>query len=870
MRVTAQDKTQERDKPGTQWRYRRTKGRRYAWAVLWIILAATPFIRSALAADGPETLFSMGKPDASAGELALADVEEIVFAVRKIGTDAHWYANISYYSDSNLEEPIYKPALYHNNKRVTYRHGAKLCKLNLKTGKVTALIDDPTGGVRDPAVHYDGKTILFSWRKGSSEHYHLYRINADGTGLRQLTSGDGDYDDFEPCWLPGGDIVFVSTRCKRWVGCWVTQVAILYRCDSDGGNIRPISANLEHDNTPWVLPDGRILYQRWEYVDRSQVDYHHLWAANPDGTGQMVYYGNLHPQTVMIDAKPIPKTEKVVAIFSPGHGRREHDGAVVIISPKAGPDDRSFTRQVNSAPNYRDPWPFSEKSFLVASGAQIQLMDGTGRTVRLYKLPQEDVQAGYQCHEPRPVIPRKRERVIPSRIESAQSTGRLILADVREGRNMDGVKPGEITKLLVVESLPKPINFTGGMDPLTYGGSFTLERILGTVPVEPDGSAYMELPALRSMFFVALDRNDMAVKRMQSFLTVQPGEVTSCVGCHEQRTQSHLRRGNLMAVQRPPSTIEAITDCPDVFDFPRDIQPILDDLCVQCHGYEKTERGGPYAGRLILTGDRGPMFSHSYFTMTVRRLFSDGRNLAKSNYPPRSLGSSASRILKMLDGSHYEVRADKHQKKMLRLWIEVGASYPGTYAALGCGSIGGYSENIPVHTDFDWPTTIAGAEVIKRRCASCHQKNDVLPASMSDERDISFWRFSLDDPRLKLSRHIVFNLTRPEKSLLLLAPLSKAAGGFGLCRDADKPADVLAGTDEPDYRTLLAMVEAGKAYLEKIKRFDMPGFQPRPAYVQEMKRYGVLPADLPATARIDPYETDSAYWRSLWYHPAAE
>ena len=54
-----------------------------------------------------------------------------------------------------------------------------------------------------------------------------------------------------------------------------------------------------------------------------------------------------------------------------------------------------------------------------------------------------------------------------------------------------------------------------------------MARVLGTVPVEPDGSASMELPALRSLFFVALDENDMSVKRMQSFVTLQPDERTS-------------------------------------------------------------------------------------------------------------------------------------------------------------------------------------------------------------------------------------------------------------------------------------------------------------------------------------------------------
>ena len=431
---------------------------------------------------------------------------------------------------------------------------------------------------------------------------------------------------------------------------------------------------------------------------------------------------------------------------------------------------------------------------------------------------------------------------------------------------MGDVRPGEIKKLLVIESLPKPVNFTGGMDPLTYGGSFTLERVLGTVPVEEDGSDFVELPALRSLFFIALDENDMSVKRMQSFMTVQPGETLGCVGCHEQRTQSFLPDSDLMAMRRAPSQLEMAEDCPDVFDFPRDIQPVLDALCVDCHDYEKTDRGGPYAGGVCLTGDHGPMFSHAYFTMTVKQLFSDGRDKAVSNYAPRTIGSGASRILAMLDGSHYDVAASEHQKRMLRLWIEVGAPYPGTYGALGCGSIGGYQQNNLINTDFDWPTTLAGAEVIQRRCASCHTGNDILPKSLCDERGISFWRFDVNDPRLKLSRHIVFNLSRPEKSLLVLAPLARDAGGLGLCADENgEPVSVFAGTDDPDYQTLLAMSAAGKENLARVKRFDMPGFQPRPGYLREMRRYGILPEDQADDVPVDPYALDRAYWESLWH-----
>lgn len=776
---------------------------------------------------------------------AMAGFEEIVFANRQLGQDGHWYANFSYYAEGE--------------QRKAYRERGQLCKLNLRTGKMTVLMEDKEGGVRDPQVHYDGKRIVFAYRKGGTDPYHLYEINADGTNLRQLT--DGEYDDIEPTYMPDGTIVFCSSRCKRWVNCWLTQVAVLYRCDADGSNVLELSSNNEHENTPWPLPDGRILYQRWEYVDRSQVNYHHLWTVNPDGTSQMTYYGNLHPGVVMIDAKPIPNTDKVLSLFSPGHGKREHEGAVTIITPKTGPDDKGSAKRISQSDNYRDPWPFSEKIFMVAQGPKILLMDDKGQSQQIYTLPDQLVKAGVQVHEPRPIMPRKRERVIPDRIAAEEDTGKLILANVYEGRNMADVKKGSIKKLMILETLPKPINYTGGMDPLSYGGTFTLERIVGTVPVEEDGSAYMELPANRGLFFVAMDADGKAVKRMQSFLTVRPGETTSCVGCHEPRTKTpiNMNKSTLIALEKPASKVTPITGMPDVVDFPRDIQPILDKHCLKCHDYDKRK------GDVILTGDHGPMFSHSYATLTIRRQVADGRNRAQSNYPPYALGSAASPLVHKIEKGHHGVKLSVREKMLVSLWTDSGAAYPGTYAALGNGMVGGYAENNLNHTDFEWPSTKKAADVMKNRCDSCHTDNRGLPHALADEIGLSFWTPSWTDPRLRFSRHLMFNLSRPDKSVILLAPLAKEAGGYGKCKIEGTGKAVFESTDDEGYRAILSMCVDGKDYLGKIKRFDMPGFIPPVAYYREMKRYGVLPKELAANTEIDIYATDRAYWESLWY-----
>ena len=772
-------------------------------------------------------------------------VEEIVFAARYSGSpskDGHWYANFGYYGPDAT--------------RKAYGEGGRLYKLNLRTGALTTLLDDPRGGVRDPQVYYDGRKILFSYRKGGTANYHLYEINTDGTGLWQLTAGP--YDDIEPTYLAGDEIVFVSSRCKRWVNCWLTQVATLHRADADGGHIRPLSSNNEQDNTPWPLADGRILYTRWEYVDRSQVDYHHLWAANPDGTSQMIYYGNLHPSVLMIDAKPIPGSHKVVSIFSPGHGRREHEGAITVVDPSGGPDAESSAQKVSATPNFRDPWAFSEDAFMAATGQQIVLMNGKGEMQPIFTLPAGDVLANLQAHEPRPLVAHARERTMPPRVGLAKETGSLILSDVYNGRNMAGVKPGEIKKLLVLETLPMPIHYTGGMEPISYGGTFTLERILGTAPVEPDGSAYFDLPALRSFFFVALDENDLAVKRMQSFVAVQPGEVTSCVGCHEDRLETPTTRAKpLLATQRPPSRVEPIADVPDVFDFPRDIQPVLDRNCLACHDYDQR------AGGVILSGDRGPIYSHSYFNLTIRGQVADGRNRARSNYPPRALGSSGSPLMRKLTPEHYGVRATEHERKLVRLWIETGAPYPGTYAALGTGMIGHYIENQLQRPDLEWLQVRESETALRRRCGACHGAERPLPLTPSDDQKLPPWDpLKQVDSRRMYARHLLYNLTRPEKSMLLLAALPRAAGGYGLCKG---PA--FAGTEDPDYRAILAGIREAARQLDRMKRFDMPGFRPRIDWVREMKRFGILRDTYDPKDPVDYYAAERSYWESLWYRP---
>ncbi len=763
----------------------------------------------------------------------MSDVKEILFVVRKPGEDPHWYANFGYYAQDENTFPF------------PLGSGAEMQILNVETGDVRTIFKDEHGSMRDPQIHYDGQKLVFSYLPAGKRHFNLYEINLDGTGLKQLTFGD--WDDIEPTYMPDGDIIFCSSRSKRWVQCWLTSVATLHRCGPNGEDVHEVSANIEQDNTPWMLPNGQVIYMRWEYVDRSQVHYHHLWTMNPDGSRQSVFYGNFHPEIVMLGAKPIPNSEKVVATFSPGHGIREHYGDITVVDPKRGPDDLKGAVSISGHYEHCDPWAFSENAFLAGRFSRLELIDGEGFTQTLYALPENLGREGFWIHEPRPILTRERERIIPDQTDRELTTGRLVLADIYDGRRMKDVPRGSIKELLVLESMPEPIHYSGGMDQISVGGTFTLERIVGTVPVAPDGSASMELPALRSYLFVAMDHDDKPVKRMHSFTSVMPGETTTCIGCHEPRTQTPDTKSDaslFKRLARSPAKPKPVDGVPEVFDFPRDIQPILDKHCVSCHNFDRMDAG------INLSGDWTPMYTASYLTLSYRKLLGDNRNRPQSDFKPYEIGSSASKLLKLIDEKHEGVELTEAERKIVRLWLDVGANYAGTYAANGPGLIGWYYLNELKRNDLAWPETTAMSDTIVRRCDSCHtqEKRMRIAHTMSEDGN-------------RYNRHFIYNLSNVEKSPILTAPLSEAAGGRGICeKKSGQP--VFAGKDDADYRTIQAGIQRGRDYiLHESNRFSMKPFVANWPYTREMIRYGVLPPDHDLKQPIDPYETDRKYWQ---------
>ncbi len=228
----------------------------------------------------------------------------------------------------------------------------------------------------------------------------------------------------------------------------------------------------------------------------------------------------------------------------------------------------------------------------------------------------------------------------------------------------------------------------------------------------------------------------------------------------------------------------------------------------------------------------------SYWEIRNRNLVSDGRNRPQSNYPPYSHGSAVSRLMELIDGSHHDVQVSDEERKLIRLWIETSATYPGTCAALGSGF---HPAHLPVGE-------------MNNRCGGCHMR-EFTPRGQQRQR----LQFRGGNSH---GWQTVVNLDRPEKSRVLRAPLAKEAGGMGACKEV-----VFTSTDDPLYQRMLAAIEDAHRRLMEGKRFCMPGFRPNEHYIREMQRFGFLPKDLGPDDPIDVYATDRAYWDSFLHQP---
>jgi hypothetical protein len=730
---------------------------------------------------------------------------------------------------------------------------SRLCRLRLPEGTMQIILESPKGLIRDPDVHYDGKTIVFAHAPAGAANYRLCRIQADGSGLTNLTeaapqrmprrnSAFETFMDIEPCWTPDDRIMFCSTRSNRMVPCNSgARAATLFSCRADGSDIRQMSANVETENSPTMMPDGRVLFTRWEYVDRSLTGYKHLWRMNPDGTVASIVHGNQpRGNSTYLDARPVPGSGEIVFVRMGHVPSEDHTGHLSLLAAQADPDDVSAVTSLGGErmprkdlgklgrdlPFGHDPLPLSANWFLYANRDAFWLLHRDGRQQCVFRLgpdalerlPRADSQFVKRAdcrmgvHEPRLLRPRTREPVLPNRVNWSATTGRLFLTNAQYGRSMQGVQPGEIRRILVLETVPKPFGHgTGGQCVHPTMGDFFVKRTWGEFPVEKDGSAYVEVPARRPLQLIALDQDGREVKRMSSFLSVMPGETLSCVGCHERRRDTGSFANQALALQRPPSTLTLMPGVPSLTDYPRDVQPIVSRHCATCHTSEKM------LGKIDLSANHGGGRELSYLSMTgpcflpYRFKGSPSWNKDFSDQPAHSTG------WKMMD--HFLGRAKGHEKIALSpaelRTIQYWAATPGQY-------LGSYFAG---HAEYNHSAHFALNAIMEKRCGSCH-------------KDESFYRPPFSTHKL--------NLVQPELSLALRAPLDAKAGGLGWCKNKDGSA-IFAGTQDPDYQAILAVLVKHRSKPDEVR-----------------VKTGVGNGDIfgfTVPAGSDPYTAQQAYWK---------
>jgi formylglycine-generating enzyme required for sulfatase activity len=548
--------------------------------------------------------------------------------------------------------------------------------------------------VADVELHYDAGRMLFSMI-GTNNRWQIWEIGVDGKGLRQVTTEEPkDVDNYDACYLPDGRIIFASTRCIQGVPCvgGGDQVANLCIMDAEGKNVRQLCFDQDHNWSPAVLNNGRVLFTRWEYSDTSHYFSRLLFHMNPDGTNQTEYYGsNSYWPNSMFYARPIPDQPSMVATIVSGHHGVPRMGELIVMDPAKGRHEADgviqripgYGKKVepvivdalvdNSWPKFLHPYPLSEKYYLAASQANgsslwgIYLVDVFDNRVLIRELP------GNALLEPLPLRKTVRPPVIPDKVDLKRNDAVVYLSDIYQGRGLKDV-PRESIKTLRIYSFHYGYPQLGGHKNVAVEGGWDVHRILGTVPVEPDGSAYFRVPANTPIAVQPLDAQGRAMQIMRSWFTAMPGENVSCVGCHEKQNMAVPAKATI-ASKREANEITPWYGPERGFSFKRDVQPVLNRYCVGCHD-----------GTVAQVPDLSPKdrngwgnFTPSYLALHpfVRR---PGPESDYNLEVPMEWHAGTSELIQMLQKGHSGVVLDNEAWDRFYTWIDLNVPDHGTWS----------------------------------------------------------------------------------------------------------------------------------------------------------------------------------------------
>jgi len=544
--------------------------------------------------------------------------------------------------------------------------------------------------VGDLDLHFDGRRLLFSM-PGKNGRWQVHEITVDAASLDSGDAPvpvelplipDADVDNYDACYLPDGNILFTSTATYTGVPCVQggSHVANIYRLDVDSGKIRRLTFDQDHNWNPTVLNNGRVMYLRWEYSDLPHFVARILFHMNPDGTNQAEYYGSgsYWPNSFFY-ARAVPDhPTRVVGIVSGHHGSRRA-GELLILDPALGRHEADGAVQripghgqtvepviadklVDASwPKFLHPFPLSSKHFLVSMKPDaktpwaIYLVDVFDNLVPLR------VEKDFDLLEPIALAPRPTPPVMPSRVDLAKKEATVYLEDVYTGDGLRGVPRGTVEKLRLLTYHFSYRGMGGQQDPLGLDGPWDIKCVLGTVPVEPDGSALFRVPANLPISFQPLDREGKAIQLMRSWSTAMPGENVSCVGCHEPQSSGPPVKSTI-ASRRAPSQIVAWHGPPRGFSFKREVEPVVEQHCVECHEGETTAPPIKDAYMFLRHMVRTPTMEPDMHICEPYEFHVDTTELAR-----------------MLHTGHYGVKLDAESWDRIITWIDLNTPRYGSW-----------------------------------------------------------------------------------------------------------------------------------------------------------------------------------------------
>ena len=665
------------------------------------------------------------------GEAFAADADEAlkrrllaphVDGIRRIVFTKHFDMGGSHYAytDAVSDEDTLNPT--GTVKEFNFTGGSSLCLLEIGADyklNETTLLKDEAGVFRDPDVSYDGKRILFAWKKSArGDDYHLYEMELATRQVRQLTFGAG-VADYEGIYLPDDNIMFSSTRCFQNVDCWHVSVCNMFLMDKDGEQMRRVGFDQVHTNYAQVHPaSGFVTYTRWEYNDRGQVYPQPLFQMYMNGTHQTEYYGNnSYFPTAILHARGIPDSAKVLAIVSGHHtGQR---GKLAIIDPALGRQETSGVTLVapvkklsgtiridqygQDGDQWQYPYPLDAENYLVTfrpQGAKwfgIYFMNATGERVLLAADP------AISCNQPVPVAPRPHPPQPTYPTDWRKTTGSYMIQDIYHGPGLKGIARGTVKKIRVValDFMATDIGRKHGPSPISDLAAWDVKTVLGETPVYADGSAAFEVPARTPVYFQAIDANGHLVQTMRSWSTLMPGEVFSCIGCHEDKNEAVPNKSSSMAMQAGIKPLERFYDLTGKgFSFPQMIQPLLDAKCVACHQGGETEAPDLRATP-VWDGEARKFWNQAYHALVAtdrpaapandiqqvlgviaeksRYLNWIGRWSVPEMIQPYSHGSSLSPLVALLEKGHAKVRLTREELDKIACWIDLAVPHSGSW-----------------------------------------------------------------------------------------------------------------------------------------------------------------------------------------------